>query len=93
MNSAVPGLARALKHYDSDKVRDRTTGAQELREIFSNRGNIEKFQQEAFPDNGAGWVYFFQILFQVVVLEKKAATKRSGVASGEWSLKRPSSTD
>ena len=88
MNSAVPGLARALKRYDSDKVRERADGATELREIFSNRENIDIFHTEAESNGGSPWVLFFQVLFQVVVLEKQAATKTSTgastVSSGLW---------
>ncbi|KAL1411153.1 Serine/threonine-protein kinase tel1 [Vanrija albida] len=76
MNS-VPGLSAALKNCDSDKSTERTRGLTALREIFSNRENVDLFNRAAGRQGGDGWVDFFQCLFHVVSLEKKAAIKET----------------
>lgn len=82
--STVQGLQSALRLYESDKVRDRAEGHNRIRDIFSNRENLLAFQETASRDGGAGWVAFFQCLFQVVVLEKKGWLKKaSGGPQGE----------
>ena len=75
MNS-VNGLQAALRLYASDKVKDRQLGGEQVREIFSNRENLDAFQETAQLAGGQGWVAFYQCLFQAVVLEKKAALKK-----------------
>ena len=87
--STVQGLQSALRLYESDKIRDRADGHNRIRDIFSNRENLAAFQETAARDGGAGWVAFFQCLFQVVVLEKKAWLKKaSGGPQGESSAAR-----
>jgi len=78
----VPGLDRALKLYDSDKIGERTQGSKSLHEIFSNRENLELFQERARVNNGAGWVSLFQVLFTVVLTEKKLVPKKTGGPAG-----------
>ncbi len=80
--NTVSGLQSALKLCASDKVKDRSQGQEHVREIFSNRENLAAFQETASRDGGAGWVAFFQCLFQVVVVEKKAAVKKGDSAQG-----------
>ena len=80
--SAVSGLQSALRLYESDKVRERSEGQARIREIFSNRDNLHLFQETASRDGGAGWVAFFQCLFQVVVLEKRACFRKSAGPQG-----------
>ena len=75
---AVGGLQSALKLYASDKVKDRADGHTRLRGIFSDRDNLQIFQQTARRDGGAGWIALFQCLFQAVIFEKKAYLKKSG---------------
>ena len=41
------------------------------------------FQETASREAGAGWIYFFQCLFQMVVVEKKAAVKKGASVQGE----------
>lgn len=79
----VSGLQSALTKYDSSKVKDRAQGALELRQIFSNRDNLDVFQETAAPDGGAGWIAFFQCLFSVVLAEKKAYLKPNSTATSE----------
>lgn len=84
--SAVQGLQSALRLYESEKVRDRAEGQNRIRDIFSNRENLLAFQETASRDGGAGWVAFFQCLFQVVVLEKRVWLKKaSGGPQGAFS--------
>lgn len=80
----VSGLQHALTQYDSSKVKERAQGAAALREIFSNRENLEVFQETAARDGGAGWIAFFQCLFQVAVNEKKAYLKPNSTATSEY---------
>lgn len=79
----VSGLQSALNLYDSAKVKERAQGAAALREIFSNRANLDIFQESAARDGGAGWIAFFQCLFQVAVTEKKAYLKANSTATSE----------
>lgn len=81
--STVSGLQTALKLCSSDKVKHRAVGLESVREIFSNRENLLIFQETASRDGGAGWIAFFQCLFQVVVVERKAAVKKGASAQGE----------
>ncbi len=81
--NTVSGLQTALKLCGSDKIKDRSQGQEHVREIFSNRENLIVFQETASKDGGAGWVAFFQCLFQVVVVEKKAAVKKGASVQGE----------
>ena len=85
MNS-VTGLQTALKLCASDKIKDRTQGQEQVREIFGNRENLAVFQETASREAGAGWIYFFQCLFQMVVVEKKAAVKKGPSVQGEPSV-------
>lgn len=75
MNS-VTGLSGALKLYGSDKVKDRDQGSTLLREILSNRSNVDRLQETASREQGQGWIALFQCLFQVVLLEKKNVVKK-----------------
>lgn len=92
--SAVPGLSGALKLYESDKVKDRMQGGTLLREIISNRDNLEALQATASRDGGKGWIALFQCLFASVLIEKKTVIKKvaantdSGLPAG---TSRPSS--
>lgn len=87
MNS-VTGLSAALKLYGSDKIKERGQGSTLLREIISNRANLERLQDTASRDNGQGWIALFQCLFQAVLVEKKVVIKKiatdtsSGLAAG-----------
>ncbi|OCF35599.1 hypothetical protein I316_02654 [Kwoniella heveanensis BCC8398] len=85
MNS-VNGLQTALRLYQSDKIKERGQGLEQLREIFSNRENINTYQDIAQRDGGAGWVALFQCLFQVVVMEKRLATKAGARAQADKRL-------
>ncbi|WVF65515.1 hypothetical protein IAT40_000243 [Kwoniella sp. CBS 6097] len=85
MNS-VNGLQTALRSYQSDKIKERGQGLEQLREIFSNRENINTYQEIAQRDGGAGWVALFQCLFQVVVMEKRLATKAGARAQADKRL-------
>jgi ataxia telangiectasia mutated family protein len=82
--SSVSGLKAALRLYESDKVKERAQGGELIREIFSNKENLLAFQETASRDGGAGWVAFFQCLFQVVVSEKKVVLKANSTAQGKW---------
>ena len=79
----VTGLQSALRLCGSDKVKERSQGQENVREIFGNRENLLIFQETASRDGGAGWIAFFQCLFQVVVVEKKAALKKGASATGK----------
>lgn len=68
---AVAGLRVALKEYESDKVRERTSGAERLREIFGNKENLWLFHESGGQQGGAGWVALFQSLFAGVSVEKR----------------------
>lgn len=91
MNS-VTGLSGALKLYGSEKIKDRAQGSTFLREIISNRSNLDRLQDTASRDGGQGWIALFQCLFQAVLLEKKTVCKKigsdsaSGLAAGESTL-------
>jgi ataxia telangiectasia mutated family protein len=85
--SSLPNLHSALNLYNSDKIKSRAQGSDQLREIFSNRENLVKFQETASKEGGAGWVALFQCLFQVVVVEKKGVLKANANAQGEFSLR------
>lgn len=90
--SAVPGLSGALKLYESEKVKDRTQGGTLLREIISNRANLDVLQTTANRDGGKGWIALFQCLFASVLIEKKTVIKKtatnteSGLPAGESPL-------
>ena len=84
--STVSGLQSALRLYESDKVRERADGQSRIREIFSNKENLLVFQVTAARDGGAGWIAFFQCLFQVVVLEKKTCLRKAAGPQGALSL-------
>jgi ataxia telangiectasia mutated family protein len=81
--SSVAGLQSALKNYSSDKIKDRAQGQEAIREIFSDRDNLNIFQNTARQEGGAGWIAFFQCIFQVVVADKKAVMKKGGKAQGQ----------
>ncbi|KAK8844109.1 hypothetical protein IAR55_006903 [Kwoniella newhampshirensis] len=85
MNS-VSGLQPALRLYSSDKIKDRSQGLEQIREIFGNRENVASFQETASKEGGAGWIAFYQCLFQVVVMEKKAVVKRGASAQADRRL-------
>ncbi|WWD21232.1 hypothetical protein CI109_105716 [Kwoniella shandongensis] len=85
MNS-VSGLQSALRLYSSDKIKDRSQGLEQIREIFSNRENLAIFQETASKEGGAGWIAFYQCLFQVVVMEKKAVVKRGASTQADKRL-------
>jgi ataxia telangiectasia mutated family protein len=80
---SVPGLSAAVKHYTSDKLKERSQGLEEIRDILDSRDNAAKFHETAARDGGAGWLAFFQCLFQVVSIEKKAVLKKGASAQGE----------
>ena len=81
--NTVSGLQNALKLCSSEKVKDRFQGQECVRDIFSSQENLVIFQDTASRDGGAGWVAFYQCLFQVVVVEKKAAVKKGAATQGE----------
>ena len=81
--SSVADLQAALRLCGSDRVKDRAQGQENVRQIFSNRENLVHFQETASRDSGAGWVAFYQCLFQMVVVEKKAAVRKGASAQGE----------
>lgn len=83
MSRAPNGLQAALRLCESDKVKDRSEGVNAIRTFFSNKENLAVFQETAKRDGGGGWIAFFQCLFQVVVLEKKALLKKSANAQSE----------
>lgn len=80
---AVPGFRTALKEYESDKVKDRVSGGERLREIFRNRENLLAFQEHAGNRGGEGWANLFRGLFSAVHTERKAVLKRGATAQGE----------
>lgn len=81
---AVPGLSAAVKHYTSDKLKERSQGLEEIRDIFDSRDNVLKLHETAAEEGGAGWLAFFQCLFQVVSIEKKAVLKKGASAQGRY---------
>jgi hypothetical protein len=83
---AVPGFKAAVKEYESDKVKDRVSGGEKLREIFGNRENLLTFQQSASKSGGEGWSVLFHSLFHAVNVEKKAVIKTNATAQGELIL-------
>jgi ataxia telangiectasia mutated family protein len=92
--NTIPGLSTAIKSYTSSKVNDRKLGHLQIRQIFGNRENLEAFQQTAGREGGAGWVAFYQCLFQGVVIDKRAAlrpTKTKGITAGEGRTDPPQS--
>lgn len=90
--STIPGLSSALKSYDSDKPTERSRGLVELREIFSNRENVDQFNKGASKHGGEGWVSFFQCLFQAVSLDKKAAIKEAISNDKKTAAQKPTKT-
>jgi hypothetical protein len=82
MNSSIPGLSTAIRSYTSEKLKERSQGLEQIRDIFDSRDNVSRFQETASKEGGAGWVAFFQCLFQVVVMEKKAVMKKAASAQG-----------
>jgi hypothetical protein len=83
--ASLPNLQPALKLYNSDKIRDRAQGSEQIREIFSDKFNIVLFQETAARQGGEGWIAFFQCLFFVVVTEKKGVLRSNATAQGELS--------
>lgn len=81
MNS-VPGLSAAIKSYTGPKVTERDLGQAQIKEIFRNQDNLDRFQNTAAREGGTGWVVFYQCLFQVVVADKRTAlrAKKAGGA-------------
>lgn len=79
----LPGLNKALRMYESDKVKERAEGAAQLRAILGDEGNWKRFSESASREGGAGWTALFQGLFQTVVAEKKAVVKANASAQGE----------
>ncbi|WVR09037.1 hypothetical protein IAU60_006097 [Kwoniella sp. DSM 27419] len=84
--SAVNGLATALRLYQSDKIKERAQGLEQLKEIFSNRENLALCQETYAREGGSGWVAFFQCLFQVVIMEKKMVVKAGASAQADKRL-------
>jgi ataxia telangiectasia mutated family protein len=80
--TSLPNLQPALRLYASDKVKDRSQGSEIIREIFSNKENLQIFQETASRESGTGWLAFFQCLFQVVVTEKKGVLKANATVQG-----------
>jgi len=81
-NNSIPGLSAAIRAYTSDKLKERSQGLEQIKDIFDSRDNVNRFQETASREGGAGWVAFFQCLFQVVVMEKKAVLKKAASAQG-----------
>jgi hypothetical protein len=81
--ATVPGFRSALREYESDKIKDRVSGGERLREIFDNRENLHAFQEQASRAGGEGWSQLFHGLFNAVCVEKKAVIKRNATAQGE----------
>lgn len=86
-NSSVPGLSAAIRLYVSDKLKERSQGLEQIRDIFDSRDNVARFHETASREGGAGWVAFYQCLFGVVVNEKKAVMKKSASAQGTSFIK------
>lgn len=78
----VPGLSGAVKLYTSDKLKERAQGLEQIKDIFDSRDNVARFHETASREGGAGWVAFFQCLFQVVANEKKAALRKTASTQG-----------
>ncbi|WRT69110.1 uncharacterized protein IL334_006094 [Kwoniella shivajii] len=84
--NTVQGLQTALRLSTSDKIKDRTQGIDLVREIFSNRENLNAFGDTARKEGGAAWIAFYQCLFQVVVMEKKAVVKPGATTTADKRL-------
>jgi hypothetical protein len=83
-NNSIPGLATAVRLYTSGTlIKERTQGLEQIRDIFSSRDNVTRFQDTASKEGGMGWVAFFQCLFQVVIAEKKVVLKKAASAPGK----------
>lgn len=82
-NTSVPGLSGAVKLYTSDKLKERSQGLEQIKDIFDSRDNVTQFAESATREGGAGWITFFHCLFQVVSTEKKAVLKKAASAQGE----------
>ena len=85
-NNSVPGLSAAIRLYVSDKLKERSQGLEQIKDIFDSRDNVTLFHETAAREGGAGWVAFYQCLFGVVVNEKKLALKKAGSAQGAFKL-------
>ncbi|KAK4687247.1 serine-protein kinase ATM, partial [Tremellales sp. Uapishka_1] len=77
LGSSVADLDSAVKSYCSEKVKERASGLEAIRMIFSSQKNLSIFQDKASVNGGQGWVAFFKCLFEVVVREKKAVKKKT----------------
>jgi hypothetical protein len=84
MARAPNALQSALRLCESDKVKDRSEGISAIRTFFSNKENLAVFQETARRDGGGGWVAFFQCLFQLVSLEKRATLRKTANAQSEY---------
>ncbi|WVQ63855.1 uncharacterized protein L199_002011 [Kwoniella botswanensis] len=84
--NTVQGLQTALRLTTSDKIKDRTQGIELVREIFSNRENLNAFGETARKEGGAAWIAFYQCLFQTVVMEKKLVVKPGATSTADKRL-------
>lgn len=84
-SNSFPGLEPALRLYQSDKIKDRSEGQTLIRQLFSNKENLIRFQESASRSGGQGWIAFYQCLFQVVILEKKVCLRKSVNPQGRFS--------
>ncbi|KAK6906072.1 hypothetical protein I203_100054 [Kwoniella mangroviensis CBS 8507] len=84
--NTVQGLQTALRLSTSEKIKDRTQGIELVREIFSNRENLNAFGETARKEGGAAWIAFYQCLFQTVVMEKKLVVKPGAASTADKRL-------
>ncbi|WVW79405.1 hypothetical protein I302_101374 [Kwoniella bestiolae CBS 10118] len=84
--NTVQGLQTALRLSTSNKLKDRTQGIELVREIFSNRENLNAFGETARKEGGAAWIAFYQCLFQTVVMEKKLVVKPGAASTADKRL-------
>ena len=83
-------LKQIIQQLKSDKLKDRQQALVHLREVFSKKEVVESFDPEK---SGKPWLIVFQSLFEAVLNERKAASRKgASVSASEQRLKEAAST-
>ncbi|WWC63986.1 uncharacterized protein I303_106592 [Kwoniella dejecticola CBS 10117] len=73
--NTVRGLENALQQTQSKVIKDRVEGVRKVRELFSNRQNLNAFSDVASREGGSAWISFYECLFNTVAKERAYVVK------------------
>ncbi|WVQ74425.1 hypothetical protein IAR50_004026 [Cryptococcus sp. DSM 104548] len=77
--SVLKSLQEALELYKSDKIKERSQGCDQLRDLLHNRETLLRFA-DAAHDGSKAWISFFSCVLKAVHSEKVLADKKESAA-------------